>query len=101
MEEKTKHLTEVYETGYQAARMALLDINILYCSAANDYAVYVVEYKRWYGTGPGDSRWQRVGITIDNRLTTDAEIYKYIIRRITEIRKALEDETGVSQDVRH
>lgn len=100
MDEKTNHLTEGYETGYQATRMALLDINILYCSAANDYAIYVVEYKRWYGTGPGDNRWQRVGITIDRGLA-DMDIYKYIIRRITEIRKALEDETGISQDVRH
>lgn len=95
-----KHLYEAYETGYQAARMALLDINVLGCSAASaGRVVYVIEYKRWYGTGPGDSRWQRVGITCDAE--TDLDSYKYLIDRVAKIREALEDETGIPQDVRY
>lgn len=103
------------------AMMAMADINVLNISVTDtvefqkgggehDIPAYmvaaVVEYKWWYGPSPSESRWQRIPVIYCDFSCTpfhdrERDLHKHILCTVAGIRDEIEDQTGVSQNVRH
>lgn len=109
-----------------AAMMAMADINVLNVSTTNTtefqqvrqgmegkaetapaYMIAaVVEYKWWYGPAPSENRWQRIPVVSCDFTNTafddrERDLYKSILCTVAGIRDEIEEQTGISQDVRH
>lgn len=83
-----------------ATALTLQDINILDMETTEWGTRLLVEFKWWFGDSPGENRWQRLLFRTDNSLPTDL-VHLQIIKQVQGIRERIEEQTGVSQDVRH